>query len=357
MVKKGNTGASVEAPESAQTLPCTNGSQLALYPWMRELDGNTECFEADEAYFLTTGSWVNNAGKAVYVSPQHAVLARGGFIAKQKYGIFKPLPTDGFVALYGSTLVAVAAGEAIPNAAALGSLPSVPTSTDLTDNQLIAPDKLTVMIDLKLKGTLLKLITSAGRRRHYMESVGPSGVELLVKLNSDSKLSESKYSQSHHRRQIKSQLSEAMRRKLTHLSLEEFDEIKDSIEELNGQLIQNDRFSERHRAEHYIKLVNGLKSTGIKQALIMDLRVNQIVHGDLQGTISAITRVLSSELIDLEEEREAVAAAGVGLDAFGGHLAHVRSLVLQELAQLGNFGAHGHVGRTALRGFSETWTA
>ena len=136
-----------------------------------------------------------------------------------------------------------------------------------------------------------------------MESVGPSGVELLIKLNSDSKLSESKYSQSHHSRQIKSQLSEAMRRKLTHLSLEEFDEIKDSIEELNGQLVQDDRFSERHRAEHYIKLVNGLKSPGIKQALILDLRVNQIEHGNLQGTISAIIRVLSSELIDLEEER------------------------------------------------------
>ena len=179
MVKKGNTGATVEAPESALTLPCTNGSQLALYPWMRELDGNTECFEADEAFFLTTGSWVNNAGKAVYLTPQHAVLARGGFIAKEKYGIFKPLPRDGFAALYGTSLVAVAAGEPIPNAAALGSLPSEPTATDLTDNQIVAPDKL-MMIDLKLKGTLLKLITSSGRRRHYMEAVGPSGTELLV---------------------------------------------------------------------------------------------------------------------------------------------------------------------------------
>ena len=111
--------------------------------------------------------------------------------------------------LYGTSLVAVAAGEPIPNAAALGSLPSAPASTDLTDNQIIAPDKL-MMIDLKLKGTILKLITSSGRRRYYMESVGPSGIELLVKLNSDSKLSESKYSQSHHSRQIKAQLAEAM---------------------------------------------------------------------------------------------------------------------------------------------------
>ena len=140
-----------------------------------------------------------------------------------------------------------------------------------------------------------------------MEAVGPSGAELLEKLNLDSKLSESIYSQSHHSRQIKAQLTEAMRRKLTHLSLEEFDEVKDLIEGLNIQLMPDDRFSDRHRAEHYIKLVHGLKAPGIKQALILDLRVNQIVHGDLEGTISSITRVLSSELIDLEEERMAEA--------------------------------------------------
>ena len=52
------------------------------------------------------------------------------------------------------------------------------------------------MIDIgKLKGTLLRLITTSGRRRHYMDSVGPSGIALLVKLNADSKLAESIYSQ------------------------------------------------------------------------------------------------------------------------------------------------------------------
>ena len=218
MVKKGNTGDTVEAPESALTLPCTNGSQLALYPWMRELDGNTECFEADEAYFLTTGSWVNNAGKAVYVSPQHAVLARSGFIAKEKYGIFKPLPTDGFLGLYAQKLSEVAAGAAIPRPLAISALPDSPAMTDITDNQLVAPDKL-AMIDLKIKGTLLRLISSSGRRRHYMEAVGPSGVELLKKLNSESQLSESVYSQSHHSRQIKAQLGEAYLVPITSVSI------------------------------------------------------------------------------------------------------------------------------------------
>ena len=67
--------------------------------------------------------------------------------------------------------------------------------------------------------------------------------------------------------------------------------------------MSDDRYSERHRAEHLIKLVYGLKSPAIKSALTLDLRVNSIVHGDLQGTISAITRVISSELIDLEADR------------------------------------------------------
>ena len=306
MGKKGSGGSADDSADTVQSLPVTNGSQLALYPWLRELEGNLECFDSDEAYFLTTSSWVNNAGKAVFFTPQHALLARGGFIAAERYGIFKPLPNDGFLGLYAQKLAEVAAGAAIPRPLALGSLPETPAMTDLTDNQLVAPDKL-AMIDLKLKGTLLRLISSSGRRRYYMEAVGPSGSELLAKLNTESKLSESQYSQSHHSRQIKAQLSEAMRRKLTHLSLEEFDEVKDTIEGLNIQLVPDDRFSDRHRAEHYIKLVNSLKSPGIKQALVLDLRVNQIVHGDLEGTISSITRVLSSELIDLEEERMAEA--------------------------------------------------
>ena len=303
MGKRTTSGLSADvSADTVQSLPTTNGSQLALFPWLRELAGNVECLEADEAYYLTTGSWVNNAGKAVFYSPQHAVLARAGFISQEKYGIHKPPPSDGFLGLYEIKLLEVAAGMSIPNANVMTTLPLQPTNTDLTDNQLVAPDKL-AMIDLKLKGTLLKLITTSGRRRHYMDSVGPSGIALLVKLNADSKLAESIYSQSPHSRQIKSQLAEAMRRKLTHLSLEEFDEIKDLIEDLNSQLVPDDRYSDRHRAEHFIKLVHGLKSPAVKSALTLDLRVNSIVHGDLQGTISAITRVISSELIDLEADR------------------------------------------------------
>ena len=87
MGKKGATAASDDAADTVQSLPTTNGSQLALFPWLRELDGNLECFDSDEAYYLTNGSWVNNAGKAVYFSVEHAVLARAGFLAKEKFGI------------------------------------------------------------------------------------------------------------------------------------------------------------------------------------------------------------------------------------------------------------------------------
>ena len=208
---KRNTGGSADdSADTVQSLPTTNGSQLALFPWLRELAGNVECLEADEAYYLNTGSWVNNAGKAVFHSPQHAVLARAGFISAERYGINKPPPSDGFIGLYEIKLLEIAAGMSVPNANAMTTLPLQPTLSDLTDNQLVAPDKL-AMIDLKLKGTILRLITSSGRRRHYMDSVGPSGIALLVKLNEDSKLAESIYSQSPHSRQIKSQLAEAMR--------------------------------------------------------------------------------------------------------------------------------------------------
>ena len=42
-------------------------------------------FESDEAYFLMTGSFVNNSGKSVYFTAHHAILARGGFLDNQKY--------------------------------------------------------------------------------------------------------------------------------------------------------------------------------------------------------------------------------------------------------------------------------
>ena len=127
MGKKGATAASEDVADTVQSLPTTNGSQLTLFPWLRELDGNLECFDSDEAYYLTNGSWVNNAGKAVFYTVQHALLARAGFISQERYGIFKPLPVDGFMDLYATKLAEVMAGAPIPRPAALATLPLAPT--------------------------------------------------------------------------------------------------------------------------------------------------------------------------------------------------------------------------------------
>ena len=91
MGKKASSGTLEDSSDTAVSLPTTNGSQLVLYPWMRELEGNKECFDADESYYTSTGSFVNNSGKSVYATVEHAVLARAGFIAKERFGIMKPI--------------------------------------------------------------------------------------------------------------------------------------------------------------------------------------------------------------------------------------------------------------------------
>lgn len=58
------------------------------------------------------------------------------------------------------------------------------------------------------------------------------------------------------------------------MSLEEFDAIKDLLEDLNSQLVGKDKLSDTQRCEHYIDLVHGLKSASLKQGLTLELRVN-----------------------------------------------------------------------------------
>ena len=276
---------------NAASNPSCNGSQIALQPFLRALDGNSQVLEAEEVYFISLGAAVASSNKTAVQTVKHSILLSTGFISKQKYGILKPIPRDGFNRLYSESIAAVAGGAAIPDRSVFTNLPVAPTADDhLPSNHVIAPDRL-MLVDLKLKGSILKMITSSGRRRHYADSVGPSGIELLNKLSADSKLADSRYSQTAHSRRLKAQMAETMKMKLSHVSLEEFDSIKDTLEDLNDQFDDiNDKMSETQRSEHYISLLNGLKSSNLKQSLLLDLRVNQVVHGDLQGTISAITR-------------------------------------------------------------------
>ena len=108
---------------------------------------------------------------------------RAGYIAREKYGVLKPLPQDGFDSLYSSAIASIAGGTPIPNASVVAALPAAPTAADnVPDNHIIAPDRI-ALVDIKLKATILKCITSAGRRRHYMDAVGPSGIELLIRMH------------------------------------------------------------------------------------------------------------------------------------------------------------------------------
>ena len=305
MVKKGAARAAADkgADISDELLPSTNGSQHDLHQFLRALAGDMECLEADEVYLITTGAAMASGGKLAVMSVKHNMLLRAGYIAKEKYGILNPLPTDEYTALYSAAFISVSAGIPIPNASVVAALPAEPDATNLPDNHVIAPDRI-MLVDIKLKATILKLITSVGRRRHYADAVGPSGMELLRKLIADSKLIDSAFTQTTLSRRIKAQMAEVMKIRLTEVSLDQFDEIKDTLEDLNSQLPDpDDRLGERTRTEHYIKLITQLKSSDLKSALLLDLNVNRIKHGDLEGTLNAIARVLSAGMAELEVDR------------------------------------------------------
>ena len=138
MRKKAASAQPADSEDSPEALHSCTGSQLELFPWLRNLNNDTSGFDGDEAYFLVTGSFVNNSGKSVYYTVQHALLDQGGFLNQQRYGILNPLPRDGFTKLYNETYLKVTTGLAtIPNAA-LEALPATPVSDNLTENQLVA---------------------------------------------------------------------------------------------------------------------------------------------------------------------------------------------------------------------------
>lgn len=192
-------------------MPSTNGSQITLLPFLRNLDGNSQTLEAEQVYYLILGAAMASSNKTAVYTIKHSILLVTGCITKEKYGLLKLVPTDGFTALYSKAAIAsIASGSPIPDTSVLRTLPPAPTDTDLADNHIVAPDRL-MLVDLRLKGTVLKMITSFGRRRHYMQAVGPSGIELLTKLNADSLLADSNAST------LKPHTAEGSRRKLLRL--------------------------------------------------------------------------------------------------------------------------------------------
>lgn len=114
-----------------------------------------------------------------------------------------------------------------------------PSPPSLPPYHVLAPDRI-MQVDMKLHNQLLTLITSKGRRRHYSEAT-TSGCKLLTIFMTDAKAAVSKYVQSPHVRKLEAQLAEVKQLKLTQISMTEFDEVRDSLEELKQRSARSGR--------------------------------------------------------------------------------------------------------------------
>lgn len=82
--------------------------------------------------------------------------------------------------------------------------------------------------------------------------------------------------------------------------MSEFNEIRDSIVEINDQLDSGDKMSDMPLCDHYLGLINSLNNHGLRIALEVKLATNKVPIGDVEQTIVAITQVLTSFLISDE---------------------------------------------------------
>ena len=112
-----------------------------------------------------------------------------------------------------------------------------------------------MVTDLKLRNVILSLITSRGRKVHYQQ-LTQSGITLLHQLIQDTKASSGFYTQSPHILHLKAQLGQLMKVNLTSPSQIEFDQIRDSIDEINDQLEDDDRLTDNQLCDHYIELIS-----------------------------------------------------------------------------------------------------
>ena len=213
---------------------------------MRELSNSAHLFDADIAYLLHTGCGLTSSATAV-ISAEHSFLLNTGYVQSQDYGVLNPPPIkNAFRDLYQQTraaLIIAAANGLVPGAtAALAAMPAA-APTALPDNHKLSPDRI-LLLDLKLRNVILGLITSSGRKRHY-QNLTQSGCELLAKMYDEAKPSKKDYIQSPHTLRLKSQLASLKLVNMSHISQVEFDEIRDSIEEINNELEDDDKMTPR----------------------------------------------------------------------------------------------------------------
>ena len=144
-----------------------------------------------------------------------------------------------------------------------------------------------------------------GARDTTIQSLTQSGCELLTKLNDESKPTKTDYVQSPHLLKLKSQLASLQRLTMSHVSQVEFDEIRDGVEEINSLLEEGDRMTNHQLCDHYISLIEGLKSLNsppLWLALQVELRTNGHQYGDVEETANCITKVLT--IFIARDERE-----------------------------------------------------
>ena len=212
---------STEADSDKYALPTWDGTHLTGLQWLRELEANEHLFDADVAYFLRTAAVVSSAAKTAVSSAEHCALLRHNIISRQNYSVRNPPPDDNFVGLYAEIQGKIAAGEAGFTSDQVKNAFPAAAPTALPDTHILSPDRIMVT-DLKLRNSILALITSRGRKVHYQQ-LTQSGLTLLHQLIKDTKPTAGAYTQSPYTLQLKAQLAQLMKIELSCPSQVEFD--------------------------------------------------------------------------------------------------------------------------------------
>ena len=255
---------SATAPSDGQQeqLPAFDGSLVALPAWLRLLARSAHLFPPEVAFFLLTGA-ATAGPKTAVLSVKQAALLSGNLLGTLNYGVLSPPPIEDIFNSAYDTL------QQLPNNP--HDLAATPTmSAPLKEQFLIAPARI-LAVDLQLCNILLALITASGRKRHYHSLSSSSGVKLLNVLIADSKKGTSAFTQSVENRDTKYFLRQALGMRLTCLSQEEFNHIRDLVEDYNSRLPHNEQMTTTQLCDHFLELLSALASDRLDSALATDM--------------------------------------------------------------------------------------
>ena len=231
-----------------EQLPTFDGSQIALAHWLRELTRYEHLLPSELAYWLVTGSANTAAGKTAVLSVHHAHLLHNNVVEQHNFNVVNPPPVeDKFRGLYASTRAADLAASDDDES----DLPENPTMREpITSQFMVSPVRL-MQLDLQYRNILLGLITSPGRKVHYAQVAGNSGVKLMRQLLADKNSALSAYIQDPHYAHIKAKLRQVLGMKMSCISQEEFNNIRDQVHELSAQLPERERLTDVQQCDHF----------------------------------------------------------------------------------------------------------